>query len=598
MTTTFNTWLPGQNYYTYNNASLSLTTRGTSSAAAITIADGSSGFGITYDMIYPPFNINLPPIVSYISDVDLEFVLRDSDGWSWVSPMPAQISDTSKSAKDYERGWAATTGSWGARFVQTASPPMGYRVSTIAVDIAGAGYLTPPEVVISRPDGGGNSGVRAQAVAVLGVNGSIDHITVTGRGSGYSSAPATVTIAAPPNSGINGQQATAHVSSMTAVDTVVPTGQATGPISLMQIQPAAGISSANILLNYITSKPVGVLVNGNKIKLVSLTITDPRSFKLNVGDVMFTGVTRDTIHYAGSLPFGFALSGPSRDKVSTAPYRGPFTTGYQSGTPWALINDGSSHANLSKMLDFMLDGQTQFTAKRVLNAKSPISGPFMHCYLPATWDSLQTGTPDTWVWEAPDGNPSWDGWQYRAFDCMGRTLYTLLQPENVSVDPNYSTNVTKAATICTRFIDWMYDWLVANVGTSVAGVQVNSVPNNWAPPGWVWGMPFPIDSYLDPRWGWPEIGRPGYPSAHDCALMLKAAVFVGASGSPLVNVSKCKYIIQQCITFLRGIQHIAVGDPMNGAFTKNAAGYEVYGFEQGEIMESLALALQHPSLLQ
>ena len=36
---------------------------------------------------------------------------------------------------------------------------------------------------------------------------------------------------------------------------------------------------------------------------------------------------------------------------------------------------------------------------------------------------------------------------------------------------------------------------------------------------------------------------------------------------------------------------------MNGAFTANPDGFEVYGFEQGEILEALALAKQNPTFL-
>ena len=36
---------------------------------------------------------------------------------------------------------------------------------------------------------------------------------------------------------------------------------------------------------------------------------------------------------------------------------------------------------------------------------------------------------------------------------------------------------------------------------------------------------------------------------------------------------------------------------MRGAFTPNPEGYEVYGFSQGEVLEALALAKQHPELL-
>ena len=60
---------------------------------------------------------------------------------------------------------------------------------------------------------------------------------------------------------------------------------------------------------------------------------------------------------------------------------------------------------------------------------------------------------------------------------------------------------------------------------------------------------------------------------------------------------KARYIIHRLIVSLVPLQVTSNGGDMRGAFTQNPDGFEVYGFEQGEIMEALALCLQHKELI-
>ncbi len=71
---------------------------------------------------------------------------------------------------------------------QTLQTPVGNGVTAIAVGTGGAGYVTPPQVLIS---GGGGSNATAYATVS---GGSLTGITVTSPGNGYSSAP-TITLA-------------------------------------------------------------------------------------------------------------------------------------------------------------------------------------------------------------------------------------------------------------------------------------------------------------------------------------------------------------------------------------------------------------------
>lgn len=466
-----NVWLPGNDYYDFNDGVVSEvkygnTTSGNMLCQSFTIPNAQAGFGITFDMVTPNFNITKPPVIRYSSTSAMVLVLKDSDNWLWTAPCPAQDLLI-------ERGW-----SW-SRFI-----------------------LHSVQENTGEP----------------------------------------------------------------------PTAPASGSIKSFQISGASGVHGSNndesqtIEIAYIAGKSPEVTSVGNIRKFV-ITDTYSGAHTLKIGNVELIGGSRKEIKYLGALPFGLQMNGP-KNRLSPLPYRGPLVAGYQSGTPWIYLND---NAKLTKLLEFMSDAQVQF------NERSPdnIMGPWMHIYLPALWDCEQNGAIDSWVWDGPDGNPAWDGWQYRAIDAMGHTWY--LANESTTIN---STNKALLTTICTRFLDWLYQWLVDHP-TAVG------VPNDWKPAGWNQGTPLSPDRCLEPK-------QTNYPSSHDNCLALKGAVFSTLAG---YDQTKGKFIIHKCIQFLKPVQ-VADASDMRGAFTLNPAGWEVYGFEQGEILDALALCKQHPELLQ
>ena len=353
----------------------------------------------------------------------------------------------------------------------------------------------------------------------------------------------------------------------------LPTVPATGVIAAFQFSGAEGVHGVGnnvaqtISIQYLAGRsPVGA--TAGDIRQVSLTNLSPLAHTWKVGTVELVGGTRKPVKYMGSVPFGLQLNGP-RTRLAVLPYRGPLVAGYQSGTPWVASNN---NVQLGGMLDFMLEAQAQFT----LRSPTQLAGPWMHIYLQALWDCEQNGDIDTWVWDGPDGNPAWDGWQYRAFDSMGRTWYEA--SKNVQVS---SGNVNKLKDICTPFADWLYGFFVANP-------LAMGVPNDWRPAGWVQGVPFPANSYLDPKYT--------SPSSHDIALALKGVVFSKLAG---YSDTKARYMIHRLLSSLAPLQVPATApqSEMQGAFTLNPVEFEVYGFEQGEVLEALALCKQHPELL-
>lgn len=352
-----------------------------------------------------------------------------------------------------------------------------------------------------------------------------------------------------------------------------PTTPATGNILAYQFGGAegahgtGGTNPITINLAYITGRTPSKATGGD-IRQVIMTNKSDKAHTWKVGTVDLVGGTRAPVKYIGSLPFGLQKNGP-RNRLSVLPYRGPIVAGYQSGTPW--VNQ-ANNVGLGGMLDFMLEAQEQFTFR----SPAKLVGPWMHIYLQALWDCEQNGVIDTWVWDGPDGNPAWDGWQYRAFDAMARTWAEANEKSSISKE-----NKDKLLLINTRFLNWLHDWFMENPWAL-------GVPNDWRPAGWTQGTPLPPNSHLDPKYTGP--------AGHDAALALKGTIFSAMAG---YDEDKARYVIHRLILSLIPIQ---VSDPlgqslMRGAFTLNPVGYEVYGFEQGEIMEALALAKQHPELL-
>jgi hypothetical protein len=353
----------------------------------------------------------------------------------------------------------------------------------------------------------------------------------------------------------------------------LPNKPATGMIRAFQFSGAEGVhgpddnAAQSISISYLAGRSPSSATAGN-IRTVVLTDRNPLAHTWKVGQVELARGTRKEVKYIGSLPFGLQMNGP-RNRLSSLPYRGPIIAGYQSGTPW--ISAGNND-KLGHMLDFMDEAQSQFH----LRSPTGIYGPWMHIYLQALWDCEQNGLVDSWVWDGPDGNPAWDGWQYRAFDGMSRTWYEATIANNVTPE-----NMNKMKVISTRFLDWLYNWFMQNLDT-------DGVPNDWRPEGWTQGTPLAPERGLEPKFT--------FPAAHDIALALKGTVFCTLAGYDGI---KGRYVIHR---LMRALIPLQVVDPaeeyeMRGAFTLNPTGFEVYGFEQGEILEALALCVQHPNLM-
>ncbi len=345
----------------------------------------------------------------------------------------------------------------------------------------------------------------------------------------------------------------------------------TGVIQLFQFTGAPGVHGPDgqlpqaITMAYLSSVSPTRATSGN-IRIFTLLNPIALEHTWKVGNVTLEAGQRRPVAYYGSLPFGLMIGGPSRARLAVIPFRGPYIAGYQSGTPWVDLGDA---VKLGGMLDFMAEAQHQFT----LRSPERVEGPFMHVYLPATWDSEQYGILDTWVWDGPDGNPAWTGWQYRAFDAMAHT-WRLMVARGMDV-----AVTAKAAAICNKFLTWLHDW--------VSGTPISHyVPSDWGPAGWSQGIPFPPSGYLDPHGHALE--------SHDLALVLKGAIFCALA---CADQAMCRVLIERAMGALAIAQVRNPVDPMSGAFTMRPNIFECYSFHQGEVMDALAIAMQNELLL-
>lgn len=344
-----------------------------------------------------------------------------------------------------------------------------------------------------------------------------------------------------------------------------------GNLRLIQFQGSPNAHGANgttpqaISIAYIAGV-IAVSATSGDIRRVRLINTNPAAHTWRVGSTTLNSGSRRAVRFYGSLPYALTVGGPGRAHLAKIPFRGPYVAGYQSGTPWV---DLSKATELGQMLDLMLESQNQFSAR----SPAALSGPFMGSYLPAVWDSEKYGEVDSWVWEGPDGNPAWSGWQFRAFDAMASTW-------NKAVEKKMSVDIqTKAKTICTRFLTWLHEWLQQHK-------QASYLPKEWRQPGLEDGAPMPAGGYLDPRGAIAD--------AHDLALALKGALYCALAGA---DRDMCKYVIERCVHALPLAQVHSEIDPMRGSFTNDPAEYKAFSIYQGEVLDALALAWKNQDLL-
>lgn len=459
----YNVWFPTDQFFGYNSGITSTLVTlphlitGTTLCRSFVMPNRQAILGIDSRHSSPEFSITKPPKISYASQQNMNLTLRDSAGWLWSAPMPAQASVQ-------ERGWA-----WGQ----------------FTLDL--------------RQE---NTGAR-------------------------------------------------------------PTSPSVGNIREFLFKLAAGDTSFVFNLAYISGRsPTAVSVGS--IKRFQAVDKNPEAHTWKIGNLSLEDGVRKPVLYSGTLPAFYQEKGP-RSGPTNYPYRGPIVAGIQSGIPWATAGDNLS---LGSMLDFLLESQAQFSAR----SPTGLHGPFMHSYLQALWDTQQNDVDSVWTWETTFGNPLWNGWQYRALELAARTWNNA--QENPVIEKE---NLDKLKSVCTPFLDWLYEWLLSNEAAK-------GVPDIWEPDGYSLGSVVPSSAGLVPVYSGED--------PHSSALVLKATVFASLSGYDHI---KSHYIAHRLTEALLSTQ-VDGQTEMSGAFTLSPDTFDVSSTVQGEVMEALALAEQHSEL--
>ena len=224
-------------------------------------------------------------------------------------------------------------------------------------------------------------------------------------------------------------------------------------------------------------------------------------------------------------------------------WRGTPYVGYQAPWIWQELNEP---VGVDTVLTFMRKSQEEY--KRITGNSYNF---FVQVFIWDRWDSREYGEPNTFTWNGPDPNTHWGGFQYRAIETVGRTLYN---------DPSNK----KAKLILEDFL--------------------NSLNELWPD----WKQPMPTELHED--------GRVicGYREPHITALVLRTVIFALLSGN--FNEELCNTLIKKCILALNVMFNDTPVKDFNKPFVKgtwSTSNGEWYMYWGGEILHSLALLLRY-----
>ncbi|MFT9121491.1 MAG: hypothetical protein ABF461_04265 [Zymomonas mobilis subsp. pomaceae] len=335
-----------------------------------------------------------------------------------------------------------------------------------------------------------------------------------------------------------------------------------GPIQTIQFQfnkASTGTQSLNIIAAY--NKMPSAMPPQLQIVSANVACSVADAINLQIGNVYIDKAgTINQPYFPGLLPFQHATIGSGRSPYGGGGlWQGPAYMGYQNPVPWMLLNKYDEAVN---MLQMMHDSQLHYTQQ---NNKSTV-GPFVPCYVFAQWDAEQYGSPYSFVFDGPDPNWGWGGFQYRAFHNVA-DYWARMVDASVSIDPNGNAaekSTALARDIASSFLEWLANWL--NTHT-----EARSIPALFA------AAEDPDLNGDDP---------------HQTALALKASLWCASAG---YNKTIALTVADRLYGMLDSFQ-VASGD-MAGSYSPQPEAYHFYGFWAGEILDALSLyALLRPYL--
>lgn len=251
----------------------------------------------------------------------------------------------------------------------------------------------------------------------------------------------------------------------------------------------------------------------------------------------------------GVVPFTANMIRDANNNYQIDSWRGMEAwVAYQSAEMW---NKWGYSDRAQQVITLMADSQQAYARQNINNT----FGPFAPAFRWPSWESGVGQDYNTWVWKNTiDPNSSWGGYNHRSL---------LAAAEHWKSN----TKDIRASSIVMGFLGFI-DKFYRSRG--------NNLP------------PSDYPEYVDPQHN--------YLSIQESALIARSALFANISGG---NPSVTYRVFKKSIDFLMS-EYVSTG-PMAGTFTKSQPSYvengltisELFPFQQGEVMKTLASAIQY-----
>lgn len=327
-------------------------------------------------------------------------------------------------------------------------------------------------------------------------------------------------------------------------------------------------------------------------------------------------------YYPGAIPFTANFQGVPAQLID---WRGPVYMGYQSPYMWRVVGN-----NAAALTDVQLlhDAQAQWK----IQTGQPRTGPFAPVFIFDRDDAVQYGAANTFTWEGPDPNTKWGGYQYRPLPELVEAALGLGPTDPLR---------TSAVEVAGNFLDWLasdWPWLpiwapwtnkfaetiertlamawspmpivpfAANAfaaainkasahGYTAADTEVPMLPS-WSQYDYPY-MPevsFPKRTPLGPPTDFPK-GAPeiNYPEPHMAALIFRSVMMLDKLVRPNGDADgpmrlQHRALVHKCMALFEDLWQTE--GVMAGTFSHNPSAHEWYGFWHGEILDTLALAVE------
>ncbi len=206
-------------------------------------------------------------------------------------------------------------------------------------------------------------------------------------------------------------------------------------------------------------------------------------------------------------------------------------------------------------------------------------GPFAHTFVLNTPARISLGnpTPHTWVYTNDDPNTRWIGYQTRVVEDLARVV---LDAKDTAA---YADCVALAKTMLVNWLTWLNTaWPNLN-GVNYTDPATNTtkllkgMPTEFDSPT---KMPVPVAKYDEP---------------HGPALVLRACLWLKLAGSDQDALANA--LMLRCWQYMETQYVTDQTSEMYHTWSPDPTNYQWYGFWHGEILTTVALMLQHSTVL-